>query len=127
MAQVKVHVNAPPAASMYLENLWHVQLNNLGGKREIRLYGTARIHSGRLVASGLSKSFSIPVGETIVNPSDIGPIDYVSGRGYEGIVKRTGKVPAVEYTLCVFAIDTKTKDTLGFDRFVPHPCDSCPK
>lgn len=119
-AQVRVHVNAPPAASTHLEALWHVQLNNLGAKREIRLYGTARIHTGRLVASGLSATFTIPPGQSIVNPSDISPIDYTSDQGYESAMKPTGKVPADQYSLCIFAIDTKTKDTLGFDCVNHH-------
>ncbi|HEY3875145.1 MAG TPA: hypothetical protein VGM92_06685, partial [Candidatus Kapabacteria bacterium] len=96
--------------------LWHVTLINSGAPRPVVLYGIAHDGNGNFVADGLTSTFTISKGVTVVSPPELEPITYNSDPGYDNIVRRTGTVPSGKYTICVYVLDAKnTKDTLGRD------------
>ncbi|HVK38232.1 MAG TPA: hypothetical protein VNA88_06870 [Candidatus Kapabacteria bacterium] len=107
---------------MHLEAMWYMGIENLGpDARAIRLYGIAfESRTGRRIADGLSDVFEAPPGMSTVNPADISPIDYDADPDYEEAVLRTGRMPSGEYTICVYAIDERTRDTLGRDCITEH-------
>lgn len=121
LGTVKVHLHSPPPFQMNIEMLWHVDLTNSGGPRLVYLFGVAReTKSGRWIADGTSNKFTIPNGITSVNPADIGPINYTADAQYDELVGRTGKVPAGDYTICMYVLDANKNDTLGKDCISNH-------
>jgi hypothetical protein len=118
---VRVILHMPPPTQLRVEQLWRISLvNTTQSKIRLKLYGVAHDGTGRWIANGTSSAFDIPPGIMNVGPSDIGPIDYHADAEYDAVVTRTGTVPAGIYTICMYALDAVTSDTLGRDCSSAH-------
>jgi hypothetical protein len=116
-SQVIVRLRQPAPLHMNIATFWNVTLISNGKQpRSIQLYGTAtESRTGRWIASGLSSPFTIPSGTTVLNGSEISIANFNADPVYRDVVDRTGNVPTGKYTICVYVLDAKTRDTLGRD------------
>ncbi len=118
---ITVILHMPPPTQLRVEQLWRITLVNTGASPvRAKLFGVAYNENGKWIADGTSRAFDVPRGSTTVSASDISPIDYSGDPAYDDIIRATGTVPAGTYTICVYAIDPVTGDTLGRDCSSSH-------
>jgi hypothetical protein len=116
-AQVQVNLHQPPPNQLLIEQLWWVDLNNTS-QATYTSYLHLEIteeHDG-LVFRANTNNFQLSPGKTKIRTRDITDIkDTWYSSDYRSSIVRTGKLPAGDYTVCVYVKNLATGETLGED------------
>jgi hypothetical protein len=119
--EVTVNIQHPPYNQLKIDDMWKITLINTSStKLTVNLKGTLTEADAGLIATGESRTFELPPGRKIftgANYKELDPdITYVNKDShYKESVTRTGGLPAGEYEICLYVIESTSGNQLGLD------------
>jgi hypothetical protein len=120
-AQVNVTIQHPPYNQLKIEDMWRITLINTSSTTlTVNLKSTLTEADAGLIATGESRIFELPPGRKIFTGSNYKELDpdivYVNKDSrYKESVTRTGGLPAGEYEICLYVIESTSGDQLGLE------------
>lgn len=116
-AQIGVRLHKPPPNKLKIPNLWHIDLDN-SSENTYTVYLHAEVRDAKkgLVFRANSNDFSLPPGKKRITSKNIKEVrDVFYLKEYEDYIRKTNEFPPGSYTICIYVVESKTKEEIGKD------------
>ena len=124
-----VVLHRPPPEQLAMEHLWRVDVRNQDDEPTcIRLKVEVREQNEGLIFQGVSNDMTIPGNSTKrITPRDITEVKETTYKPeYEEQIKKTGRVPAGSYRICIYVLKCEDNSLLAKDCIFHRVTLPCP-
>ncbi len=115
--EIMVRIQLPPVGYFTTEDIYRAVVLTNTGMEPVSLFLRATVNEGvadELIFEGTTSAFPVMPGSVVVSPDQVESLEVIhSDPDYEGLLLRTGSIPAGQYIICVEAVEEFSGEALS--------------